>query len=123
MAEKTILLVDDSGTSLMLEKLILSQGPYRLLTASDGEQAVATALAERPDLILLDVVMPKMDGFTACKRLKEETATRQIPVILVTTRGEPESVERGFALGCSDYVTKPLNSLELLTKIRNCLGV
>lgn len=122
MAEKTILLVDDSGTSLMLEKLILNQSAYRLLTAGDGEEAVATALANRPDLILLDVVMPKMDGFEACKRLKQEAATRDIPVILVTTRGEPENVERGFALGCSDYVTKPLNSLELLTKIRNCLG-
>ena len=122
MADKTVLLVDDSGTSLMLEKLILSQNPYQMLTARDGEEAVTTALAERPDLILLDVVMPKMDGFAACERLKAEEATRAIPVILVTTRGEAESVERGFALGCSDYVTKPLNSLELLTKIRNCLG-
>lgn len=122
MEKKKILLVDDSSTTLMMEKMILSQEAYDLVTASDGEEALLKAAQERPDLILLDVVMPKMDGFEACRRLRQEEATREIPVIMVTTRGEAQNVEQGYALGCNDYVTKPINSLELMTKVNNLLG-
>ncbi len=119
---KKILLVDDSMTTLMMEKMILRKGPYDLVTASDGEEALDAAQRELPDLILLDVVMPKMDGFEVCKRLKEIPETKDIPIIMVTTRGEPEKVERGYELGCSDYVTKPIDNLELMTKVRNFVG-
>jgi len=68
------------------------------------------------------VVMPRLGGFEACKRLREDETTREIPVIMVTTRGELQSVESGYAAGCNDYVTKPINGLELLTKVRSCLG-
>ena len=122
MEKKKILLVDDSSTTLMMEKMILSQDLYELVTASDGEEALLKAAQEQPDLILLDVVMPKMDGFEACRRLREEEATREIPVIMVTTRGEAQNVEQGYALGCNDYVTKPINSLELMTKVNNLLS-
>jgi CheY-like chemotaxis protein len=67
--------------------------------------------------------MPKCNGIQACKAIKEDPATKHIPVILVTTRGEAESMEAGYSSGCNDYVTKPVNSTELLTKIRNVLGV
>lgn len=122
MEKKKILLVDDSSTTLMMEKMILSQDVYDLVTASDGEEALVKATEEQPDLILLDVVMPKMDGFEACRRLREQDATREIPVIMVTTRGEAQNVEQGYALGCNDYVTKPINSLELMTKVKNLLA-
>ena len=122
MERKKILLVDDSSTTLMMEKMILSQEQYDLVTASDGEEALLKAVQERPDLILLDVVMPKMDGFEACRRLRAEETTREIPVIMVTTRGEAQNVEQGYALGCNDYVTKPINSLELMTKVNNLLS-
>lgn len=122
MGRKKILLVDDSNTVLMMEKMILNKGPYELLTARDGHEAIERATAEPPDLILLDLVMPRMNGFEACRRLRENDATRAIPIILVTTRGEAENVEAGYESGCNDYVTKPINSLELLTKIENCLG-
>ena len=122
MEKKKILLVDDSSTTLMMERMILSQESYELVTASDGEEALAKAEDERPDLILLDVVMPKMDGFETCRRLRELDTTREIPVIMVTTRGEAENVEQGYALGCNDYVTKPINSLELMTKVKNLLA-
>ncbi len=118
----TILLVDDAETILLLERMILGRGPYRLLTARDGEEAVSTAIRARPDLILLDVVMPKMDGFAVCRRLQEEEATRDIPVIMVTTRSEAQNMEKGYESGCADYVMKPINSLELLAKVTNCLG-
>jgi DNA-binding response OmpR family regulator len=116
-----ILLVDDSLTVLTMEKMLLAEEPYELLVARDGEEAVATALAERPDLILMDVVMPKMDGFEACRRLREQSETQSIPIIMVTTRGEPEHVETGYASGCNDYITKPIDGLELISKLRSCL--
>jgi CheY-like chemotaxis protein len=122
MDRKKILLVDDSSTVLLMEKMILSKSEYDVVTARDGLEGVEKARAERPDLILMDVVMPRMDGFEAVRKLREDESTRAIPVIMVTTRGELQSVETGYASGCSDYVTKPINGLELLTKVRSCLG-
>jgi CheY-like chemotaxis protein len=118
MSKKKILVVDDSRTALFMVTTILKKGPYDIVTASDGDEAVERAAAERPDLILMDVVMPRMTGFEACRELKRRPETRAIPVILVTTRGEGENVEAGFESGCNDYVTKPVNSLELMTKVR-----
>jgi len=122
MARKKVMLVDDSSTALMMEKVILSKKNFDLVFARDGEEAVAKSASEQPDLILMDVVMPKMNGFDACRRIREAAATKDIPIIMVTTRGEPENVEIGFASGCSDYITKPINSLELLAKLDNFLG-
>jgi CheY-like chemotaxis protein len=122
LTKKKILLVDDSNTILMVEKMILASEPYRLVTAGNGAQAVERAAAERPDLILMDVVMPTMDGFAACRALRAREETRAIPVIMVTTRGESGNVEMGFESGCSEYITKPINGPELLAKIRNLLG-
>jgi CheY-like chemotaxis protein len=118
---KRILVVDDSKTALMMTTMIVNKGAYDVVTAGDGEEGVQKALADRPDLILMDVMMPKMDGFEACKRLRSHEPTRDIPIIMVTTRGELTNVEIGYEAGCSDYVTKPINSVELLTKIRNYL--
>ena len=119
---KKILLVDDSTTVLLMERMILAKNQYDLVEARDGQEGVEKALSELPDLILMDVVMPRLNGFEAVMRLREEEATRAIPIIMVTTRGELESVESGYASGCTDYVTKPINGLELLTKVRSCLG-
>ncbi len=119
---KRILLVDDSSTALLLEKTILAQRDVELSIARDGAEAVAKAREEQPDLILMDVVMPNMDGFEACRRIREEPSTRAIPIILVTTRGEPGHVEQGFASGCNDYVTKPIHQRELLEKLGALLG-
>ncbi len=120
--KKKILLVDDSQTVLLMEKMILSKGPYSVVTASNGEEAVLKATAEKPDLILLDVVMPKMNGFEACRALRAQDATSLTPIIMVTTRGEEPNVEAGYASGCSDYITKPINGPELLAKLRGFLG-
>jgi CheY-like chemotaxis protein len=122
MARKKVMLVDDSSTALMMEKVILSKKNFDLVFARDGEEAVLKSASERPDLILMDVVMPKMNGFDACKRIRAAPATKDIPIIMVTTRGEPENVEIGFASGCNDYITKPINSLELIAKLDNFLG-
>jgi CheY-like chemotaxis protein len=87
MDRKKILLVDDSSTVLLMERMILSKSDYDVVTAKDGQEGVEKALSEHPDLILMDVVMPRMDGFEACRRLREQDATKEIPVIMVTTRG------------------------------------
>ena len=122
MPRKKILLVDDSNTVLMMERMVLSRGPYDFVTARNGEEAVTTALMEQPDLILLDVMMPKMDGFEALRRIRAQEQTKDTPVIMVTTRGEADNIETGFKAGCNDYVTKPIDNVMLLSKIQNLIG-
>lgn len=122
MTRKKILLVDDAETVLLVERMALGKEPYELVTAKDGAEAVAKATVMRPDLILMDVVMPKMNGFEACRRLRESEATKDIPIVLVTTRAEAESMQAGFESGCTDYLTKPINGAELLAKVKQYLG-
>ncbi len=118
---KKVLLVDDSATILMMEKMILAKLSLELVTAVNGEDAVTKATADPPDLILMDVVMPQMNGIEACRRIREQEATRTTPIIMVTTRGEMQNMESAYASGCNDYVTKPINSAELVAKMRNYL--
>jgi PleD family two-component response regulator len=122
MPRKKILLADDSNTALMMERMLLSKSAYDVVVARDGREAIRQAVDESPDLIILDVVMPHMDGFEACRELRRLEATRAIPIIMVTTRGEPHNVENGFEAGCNDYVTKPINGPELVSKVRNLIG-
>ena len=119
---RKILLVDDSATVLMMERMILAAEQFEVVTACNGLEAQEKARRELPDLILMDIVMPKVTGLEACKALRADPATSHIPIILVTTRGEAQTVEQGYESGCNDYVTKPVNSSELLSKIRNILG-
>jgi len=119
MSRKKVLVVDDSPTAMFMVTTILKREPYDLVKAHDGQEAIEVAAAERPDLILMDVVMPRKTGFEACRELKQREDTKSIPVILVTTRGEGENVEAGFESGCNDYVTKPINAQELLAKVRD----
>lgn len=122
MPRKKILLADDSNTALMMERTLLSKSAYDVVVARDGREAVRQAIDEAPDLIILDVVMPNMDGFQACRELRKLEATRAIPIIMVTTRGEAHNVENGYEAGCNDYVTKPINGPELVSKVRNLIG-
>ncbi|MBN2371507.1 MAG: response regulator [Vicinamibacteria bacterium] len=119
---KKILLVDDSSTVLMVEKTYLAGMPFELLAAGDGEQAIRMTLARRPDLILLDLRMPLMDGFEVCRRLKSDAETREIPIIIVTTSGGEADRERAVAAGCNDYITKPFGAKELIARIMKFLG-
>lgn len=122
-SRRRILLVDDSPVVRMAERLVLQgAADYELIEANDGREAVEKALAEQPDLILLDIVMPHMSGFEVCEKLRSEPKTADLPIIMVTTRGEAEHVECGYQSGCNDYVTKPIDGTELLEKIRNLLG-
>ena len=123
MDKKRILCVDDSNLILLMERLVLGREGFELLTASDGEQAMTRALADRPVLILLDVVMPSISGVEVCRRLRADKETAAIPIIMVTTHAEGEMVERAFESGCNDFVSKPIDPIELLAKVRNYLGM
>jgi signal transduction histidine kinase len=123
MAERpaTILMVDDEPQNLdLLEALLLPHG-YRLLRAAAGEEALAAVRAERPDLVLLDVMMPGLDGFEVCRRLKAEPATRFIPVVMVTSLRDVEDRIRGIEVGADDFLSKPVNRHELVSRVRASL--
>ncbi|HZU31392.1 MAG TPA: response regulator [Candidatus Angelobacter sp.] len=114
-SHKKILLVDDSSTTLLIEEMTFRKHTqYGLVLARDGEEAVQKAIAEEPNLVLMDVIMPKMNGFEACREMRKHEALRKIPIIMVTSRGESYNVEQGFENGCNDYVTKPINGAELV---------
>jgi DNA-binding response OmpR family regulator len=121
MAKKKILLVDDSHTVLLLHRMMLSHCGYELITARDGQEALDKASTSHPDLIFLDVHMPRMDGFQTCRALRSRDETKNVPIILVTTRSEPQYVRQGFESGCTDYITKPFDGEELLAKVRSHL--
>jgi CheY-like chemotaxis protein len=119
-----ILIVDDSDTALLMEEMLLKQfTKFAVILAHNGQEAVQKALAEHPSLILMDVVMPKMDGFAACREMRRHEKLREVPIILVTSRGEPQNVERGFESGCNDYLTKPIQTQELLEMVNGYLSV
>lgn len=120
---KKVLLVDDSTTTLLMEEMILKQNTnYECVTAKDGLDAIACAVEYSPDLVLMDVVMPRLNGFEACRHMRANQQLRNVPIILVTTRGEEEYVSTGFQSGCNDYITKPINSRELVTLLHSYLG-
>jgi CheY-like chemotaxis protein len=118
----TILVIDDSGTCQTMARMMLSTLGVSIETARDGVEGLEQAERVRPDLILLDIVMPRMDGFETCKHLRAREATRDTPILMFTTRGEAANVERGFSLGCTDYICKPFNAVELLDKVKSYLG-
>ena len=113
----TILAVDDIVTNIMLLKAVLSRAKYKIVTASGGNEALEKAATELPDLILLDIMMPDMDGYEVIKHLKADPALQDIPVIFLTALHNPEDIVKGFKLGASDYVSKPFNHEELITRV------
>ena len=117
-----ILIVDDAETNLMiLSNLLAEEG--EIISATDGAQAIALAEADLPDLILLDVSMPGMDGYEVCRRLKSDIRTRDIPIVFVTGRTEDNDQEKGLSLGAIDYILKPYSPLIVLARIRNHLAL
>lgn len=118
---RRVLVVDDAATMRHWMELHLRDA-YDVSVAADGEEAVSMALSVRPDLILLDVEMPRVDGFAACRALRTLPGTRRIPIILVTSRTEPSDVEAGFSCGCTDFIGKPVDEMELAAKVESWVG-
>ena len=123
MPPKRILIAEDSRVALMNALVILGgSSSYELIVARAGEDAFAKATEEAPDLILMDAVMPKMDGLQACRRLRMLESTNTIPIIMVTTRGTAANMELGYECGCDDYLTKPFTRAQLTEKIEKWIG-
>ena len=118
-----ILLVDDNQQNLELIQAYLESLPVEIETARDGIEAIEAVERERPDLVLLDVMMPRMSGFEVCQKLKANTETRDIVVIMVTALHEVADYERAVESGTDDFLSKPVNKLELLTRVRSLLRV
>lgn len=119
MAIRRILIADDSSTDLKNLEQIVSAAGYQVITAATGKEALAKAKSDRPDAILLDVVMPDMNGFQACRAITSDADTRNIPVILVSSKGEKTDKVWGEEQGAKGYVTKPYTSDQILGHIRS----
>lgn len=120
-ARRRVLVVDDAATVRLWLEMQLGAF-YDVSVAADGAEAVTVALSVRPDLILLDIEMPRVDGFGACRALRALPATRRTPIILVTSRTDPLDVETGFASGCTDFIGKPVDETELAAKVASWIG-
>ena len=116
-----ILVVDDNRENLELLEAYLDDFDCRTIPASDGPEALEIVKKDKPDLILLDIMMPKMSGFEVCRRIKNDTATNHIPVIMVTALNEFGDMQRAVDCGTDDFVSKPVNKLELLTRVKTML--
>jgi two-component system alkaline phosphatase synthesis response regulator PhoP len=116
-----ILIVDDMETMRLYEKMILSGCGYELDTAENGLVALDKIKKDKPDLVLLDVMMPQMDGIECLKRIRKDEQSKDIKVIVLTTNTEYERVKEAFMAGCDDFITKPVNRVELLSKVEELL--
>ena len=118
---QSVLVVDDEPNIVLSIKFLMKQKGYEVRTASNGEEAL-TALNEKvPDLILLDVMMPKPDGYEVCQKIRATAQWKDIPVIMLTAKGREVEREKGFAMGADDYITKPFATQELVAKVQAIL--
>ena len=122
MAKGRILVVDDEIYIVHILDFSLGMEGYEVLTALDGEQAFEKARTEKPDLIVLDIMMPKLDGYETCKRLKADPETKDVPVILLSAKGRNVDQKVGFEVGADDYITKPFSPRKLVERINAILG-
>jgi two-component system, OmpR family, alkaline phosphatase synthesis response regulator PhoP len=123
LPESTILIVDDNPQNLELLQAFLESLPVKLVSAVDGLDALRKVEEHNPDLILLDIMMPQMSGFQVCRRLKADPKTRDIQVLMVTALNELGDIEQANECGTDDFVSKPVNKIELLTRVKSLLRV
>ena len=116
-----ILIADDEPFNRELLEAFLSEGNYELEYAADGQETLDKTASFNPDLILLDVMMPKLSGFEVCEKLKKEPETSSVMILMVTALSDLGDVERAVAVGCDDFLSKPINQLELLIRVENLL--
>jgi CheY-like chemotaxis protein len=121
-AKKKILLVDDSATTRLMNRILIAQSTgYEVISAKDGEEALRLIETLVPDLILMDVMMPVMDGLEVCRRVRQDERTRGVPVILLTFKVDADSERLGFKSGCNAYLKKPIEENQLLQVLHRYL--
>ncbi len=121
LSTATILLVDDNEQNLELMQAFLDDLPCKVQTAADGVEAMEKIERHSPDLLILDVMMPRMSGFEVCQKVKSQPSTRDTVIIMVTALNEVSDYERAVECGTNDFITKPVNKLELITRVRTLL--
>jgi two-component system alkaline phosphatase synthesis response regulator PhoP len=121
MAKSKILIADDNPTNVELLEAYLGDIDCRIMVATDGRDTLDKVASFQPDLILLDIMMPKLSGFEVSKTIKEDPATKGIMILMVTALNEPGDIERAVAAGCDDFLSKPVNKLELGKRVENML--
>lgn len=121
MSARKIVAIDDEPDILEVIRFNLARNGYEVLTARDGRNGLKTIRREKPDLVLLDLMLPELDGIEICRRLKGDPLTSQIPIIMITARGDESDVVLGLGLGADDYVTKPFSPNELAARVRAVL--
>ena len=120
-SESTVLVVDDNVQNLELLQAFLDELPVQVVTACNGVDALEKVDEHRPDLILLDVMMPRMSGFQVCQRLKSDVATKHIPILMITVLNEPSEMERAHDAGVDELVSKPVSRLDIVTRVKRLL--
>ena len=123
LPQSTVLIVDDNPQNVELLQAFLESLPVRIVTAVDGLDALNKVAEHSPDLILLDIMMPQMSGFQVCRRIKSDPKTRDIQVLMVTALNELGDIEQANEVGTDDFVSKPVNKIELLTRVKSLLRV
>ncbi len=123
LPQSTVLVVDDNPQNVELLLAFLEELPVKVVTAVDGVDALEKVELHKPDLLLLDVMMPRMSGFQVCRKLKSDEHTRDIQVLMVTALNELGDIEQASECGTDDFVSKPVNKFELLTRVRSLLRV
>jgi CheY-like chemotaxis protein len=123
LPQSTVLIVDDNPQNVELLQAFLEALPVKLVTASDGVEALEKVQQHNPDLILLDIMMPRMSGFQVCRKIKADPATRDIQILMVTALNELGDIEQASECGTDDFVSKPVNKFELLTRVKSLLRV
>ncbi|MGA2231605.1 MAG: response regulator [Tepidisphaeraceae bacterium] len=123
LPQSTILIVDDNPQNVELLQAFLESLAVKIVTAVDGVDALEKVAQHNPDLILLDIMMPRMSGFQVCKRLKSDPKTKDIQVLMVTALNELGDIEQATECGTDDFVSKPINKFELITRVKSLLSV
>jgi CheY-like chemotaxis protein len=116
-----ILIVDDTETLRLFARMILTGQGYELDMAENGIEALKKMKVNKPDLVLLDIIMPEMDGIECLKRIRQDESMQNVKVIVATTNTEYEKVKEAFMAGCDDFITKPINRTELISKVEELL--
>ncbi len=122
MSKKKILVVEDEESLLKLESILLTSKGYEVKGVSNGQEALDAVAEEKPDLILLDIMLPEIDGFEVCRRIKSDENTRDIPVIMLTAKKSREDMARGEKVGADWYITKPFKSAMVIETIQRFLS-
>ena len=122
MTKRVLIADDESNIVISLEYLLRREG-FEVIVAVDGEEALAKARAERPDIVLLDVMMPKMNGFDVCQALRADPELAAMRILMLTAKGRDTVVSKGLGLGADAYVTKPFSTKDLVAQVRFLLGI